>query len=243
MVQEGAVCLKKNFGLHLLVLLMLLLSFFSWRCDSGLADTVAGESATISESIDIPEKALPLFQLVPLDKVDEKTIDIAKGAIEKTFHARVEVSAKTAMPKSAYVASRNRWQARDLLDHLETLIKPGSLKIIGITDEDICHPNEKSPTWGIMGLAGLGGSTCVISTWRLGKRKKDPRMAERLEKVVVHEVGHTFGVRHCPVIGCIMEDINGERSKVDREHAFCPVCQKKMGKHFREESVFAKWQN
>jgi len=39
----------------------------------------------------------------------------------------------------------------------------------------------------------------------------------RLVKVVNHELGHTFGVGHCPAAGCLMQDKRGKVSSVDAE--------------------------
>ncbi len=83
----------------------------------------------------------------------------------------------------------------------------------------------------MLGLGTLDGITCVISTFRLGARKATrAKKIERLIKVVNHEIGHTFGLGHCPEIRCLMEDAKGTIATVDAEHGgFCPACRQRLG--------------
>ncbi|MCX6557804.1 MAG: hypothetical protein NTW95_10305 [Candidatus Aminicenantes bacterium] len=53
---------------------------------------------------------------------------------------------------------------------------------------------------------------------------------QRLERVVLHELAHTFGLLHCPTPGCLMEDARGTIRIVDRSDGrFCPSCCRQLG--------------
>jgi archaemetzincin len=194
------------------------------------------KSAQPSALLISEKEKMPRFAIAPLGNIKVEHIQLALSAVQNTYRAEAVLLHNSQMPSAAYVKSRDRWRADDLLIHLNQLKDPLVLKIIGLTDEDICTKTEKSPTWGIFGLGALDGAECVISTWRLGARSSHPEFPVRLEKVVVHEIGHTFGLNHCPTKGCIMEDACGSIKTVDREIAFCPACQKLLGKDFKSDS-------
>jgi len=47
---------------------------------------------------------------------------------------------------------------------------------------------------------------------------------ERLLKEALHELGHTFGLRHCVDYTCVMSSSNGVE-RIDLKRAeFCPNC-------------------
>lgn len=185
-----------------------------------------------------PPEEWPLFQIVPLGQVDETHLAMARQAIEETFYARVIVTAPLPLPPRAFVKSRGRWRAEVLLEELRLRKEPGALKVIGLTDRDICTADPRSSCWGIFGLGALGGESAVISTWRLGVRTNNPRLHSRLAKVVVHEIGHTFGLEHCPTAGCLMQDAQGTIVTVDNEEVWCPVCREKLNRRLRPNSRF-----
>jgi archaemetzincin len=139
----------------------------------------------------------------------------------------------------AYYAPRERYRAEKLLDWLESEFAGENsryLKIVGLTESDISTTKGDIPDWGVFGLGSLGGKTCVISTRRLRPKEGQPRtiLVERLVKVINHEIGHTFGLEHCPTDRCLMQDALGTVRTVDREDGnFCPVCAAKLGENLK----------
>ena len=74
------------------------------------------------------------------------------------------------------------------------------------------------------------GLPCVVSTYRLKRgRATKKKFFNRLVKVVNHELGHTFGLGHCPIRNCLMEDAKGTIKTVDRETGkLCNLCKDKL---------------
>ena len=92
--------------------------------------------------------------------------------------------------------------------------------MIGITSKDVSTTMGKHADWGVFGLGELGGDACVVSTFRIGDGKR------RLEKVAVHEVGHTLGLPHCPTKRCVMNDALGKVKTVDQSDGhLCRNCR------------------
>ena len=82
--------------------------------------------------------------------------------------------------------------------------------------------------------ASIDGKSCVVSTYRLERKFEkgggaSPALVrERLWKTTLHELGHTLGLEHCPIVGCIMEDAHGTVKTVDIEKALCPDSKKRF---------------
>lgn len=123
------------------------------------------------------------------------------------------------IPAVAFYKPRNRYRADSLLRWLAPKVNANQ-KIVGITSKDISTTKGKNPDHGVMGLGSLGGKSCMISTFRLKKGSN-----EQLFKTVIHELGHNFGLDHCPVKTCFMRDAEG-KNPLDQEKEFCTGCKK-----------------
>jgi archaemetzincin len=130
------------------------------------------------------------------------------------------------LPKSAYYAPRRRYRAEKLLPKLQLRKPADAERILALTGVDISTTKGKVKDWGILGLATIDGSTCVISTFRTRREaKSDQHAAERFAKTAVHEIGHTLGLEHCPNRGCLMQDGRGSVLTTDGEYDLCPRCR------------------
>ncbi len=79
-----------------------------------------------------------------------------------------------------------------------------------------------------MGLGNQPGFASVVSTYRLQKGDVAEKLfMQRLLKTVVHEIGHNFGLPHCPNEHCIMADAKGKLNQ-DEETGLCGECRKKL---------------
>ncbi|WP_264558052.1 matrixin family metalloprotease [Flavobacterium sp. N1718] len=81
-------------------------------------------------------------------------------------------------------------------------------------------PKNNVKDWGVMGLGYHPGAACVVSDFRLRKHHQE----NQLYKVVLHELGHTEGLPHCPKRSCIMRDAEG-KIPLQEEKAFCSKCR------------------
>jgi archaemetzincin len=134
------------------------------------------------------------------------------------------------LPRNAFYAPRSRYRAEKLLEFLRPRLPAGALRIAGITASDISTTKPPFEDWGILGLATIDGSACVLSTFRCHRRAKSAEHARvRFAKTAVHELGHTFGLEHCPVRGCLMQDGGGSVLTTDGERDLCPACRKELG--------------
>jgi len=180
------------------------------------------------------DAAKPIIALQPLGDLAAKEVAAAQAGILAVYAVEVRVVPKLALPPAAFYPPRQRYRAEKLLDFLGEDHGMGfePVKIVGLTAVDISTTKDDVKDWGVLGLGTLDGSTCVISTFRLGARKASAtKRIERLIKVVNHEIGHTFGLEHCPTPHCLMEDAKGTIATVDAEDGgFCETCRRRLGK-------------
>ena len=165
-----------------------------------------------------------------------------KKAIEAFYRLDVTMLPVRELPEAAWYAPRRRYRAERLLDFLEHVRPSEDDRILGITTWDISTTKGKHKDWGILGLATLDGKVCVVSTHRTGSKKSaDPRKKlrarYRFAKTVVHELGHNFGLEHCPNTGCLMEDAKGTVKTTDREYTFCDTCRQTLEMRFSDVAV------
>ena len=79
-----------------------------------------------------------------------------------------------------------------------------------------------------MGLAYCPGNSCVVSDFRLKTKNKALHIA-RFKKVIIHELGHNFGLPHCPDKKCVMTDAVESIKTIDNaKPGLCNTCKNKL---------------
>lgn len=175
---------------------------------------------------------------VPLDGVSPEYAKKVSEQFYNNFAAQkwegysVNTLSHKASPASCLNDSKSRLRGEKMIKWLETEFKDSARSynvgrdyfenfIIGVTDKDISTSIHGRDDYGILGLSFLGkGKACVISTYRL-KRRKD------LWKLAVHEFCHGFyGCPHCPNDDphCIMADAKGGNPHFEIKDSLCLHC-------------------
>lgn len=180
----------------------------------------------------------------PLGSVDTVELVQVQTSIQTIFNADVHILEKKDLPKSAFINVKTPRYRGDSLLFYVMRNKPDSINfIIGLTAQDISvtkynidgsikAPVSKYEDWGVFGLANLGGTTSIISSFRL-KGNKTLHL-ERLSKISIHELGHSFGLPHCANDSCIMQDAAESIQTIDRvEINFCGKCSLKLANKVR----------
>ena len=134
------------------------------------------------------------------------------------------------LPAFAYFKERNRYKADSIINYLETLNSGQYRFVAGLTSKDISTTNGHNPDWGIFGLGSLTGRGCITSTYRLKRNASLSLLTDRLQKVILHEIGHNYGLPHCTTpYPCFMKAANGKISEVDSEPLdMCKVCRHRI---------------
>lgn len=124
------------------------------------------------------------------------------------------------LPSQYFNKERNRCLASGLLDELAK--HRNNDAVIGVTDYIIFKPNKKSDTFGIMGMSYTNTFKSIVST-KIPLNGKE-QSKDNICKLALHELGHGFGLKHCPNETCYMVDAEGTM-KIENAIGFCESCK------------------
>jgi archaemetzincin len=196
-------------------LLYLAIAIFFTACNQNHKNDSAKKSNQISSA---SKKKLVVITIQPFEDIPKENVDYVAHYLKKMY-ANVIINKPIGFPKNSLNQAKTRHRADSLIRFLSAQTKPGYLTI-GLTKGDISANKDKIPDWGVMGLGFCPGNSCIASSFRLkGKNKM-----EKLFKVAIHELGHTQGLKHCPVNDCLMRDAEG-KDHLDEEREFCKKCK------------------
>jgi archaemetzincin len=188
-----------------------------------------------------PDQVRNTLYFVPLGDYDEaigpdlksleKFARVFFGMPVKTLPVRsldglpIKVRQRSGAPKQLL--------STDVLDWLKPILPEDAYCLLAITMEDL-YPDEK---WNyVFGQASLNDRVGVYSFIRYtpgfhGNISDDSHrktILRRSCKVLAHETGHMFGIRHCVHFHCLMNGSNN-LPEADRQPLhLCPVCLRKL---------------
>jgi archaemetzincin len=128
---------------------------------------------------------------------------------------------------------KRQYLSPEILDALDQRLRPDAYCLLAITMEDL-YPE---PTWNfVFGQASPSHRVGVYSFARYDPAfHGEPRskgyqraMLRRSLNVMVHEVGHMFGLEHCIYFRCVLNGSNHLAEADARPMHLCPVCLRKL---------------
>lgn len=140
--------------------------------------------------------------------------------------ATVRPMPQIPVPPESYETGRNQYYSTKILKEMLRQVPGDAHKLLGLTEKDLCIPILTY----VFGEAQLGGTAAIVSLARLrqehyGAPPDRPLLLSRLRKESLHELGHTFGLIHCPSKECVMY-LSNTVVDVDRKgRNFCRSCR------------------
>lgn len=167
--------------------------------------------------------------LVPIGPIDKHILDYTQKALEKRFRAQVYIWKELEYPDYAYNKMRGQYHSTLILKRIHNLRLSGYDRILGITDVDLFVPELTF----VFGEADIKKKVALISLTRL--RQEFYSLPEDIvlfnKRVIieaVHELGHTYGLRHCANRNCVMFFSNTLDDTDRKGPDFCDTCKNKI---------------
>jgi archaemetzincin len=175
--------------------------------------------------LDMPAN-LPIIGICSIGDVPGVYEKIIAGHLAAYLHLAGRLLPGIALPSSAFVQERGRYDAAAIVRKLESRKAPGCTKLIGVTAVDLFVPIFNH----LFGEARQNGRAALVSTFRLvtntdGSVPAPAVVYERTSKVAIHEMGHLFNLVHCSDDHCLMH-FSGNLDELDQiELLFCRYCR------------------
>ncbi len=155
-------------------------------------------------SVSADQQAPPIV-LVPI--VEEDILTVIGEGLKEAFGRACVLAAPLPHPDYAYDGRRGQYLADAILARLRTL---------GLNF--------------VFGQAMAGGRDAVVALPRLrqefyGLPEDEVLFKERAIKEAVHELGHTYGLGHCPNSRCVMHFSNSLADTDIKGASFCRTCR------------------
>jgi archaemetzincin len=165
-------------------------------------------------------------KIVPIGKVNQDLIEWLKESLSEICGLVVTIGERIDVPGGALDKKTGQYLGDALLGALHKLRGSESSVVLGLIDQD-CYVEGMNY---IFGQATLKGNQAVVALKRLhesfyGREENESIFRNRVLKESLHELGHTFGLSHCPNYQCVMHFSNSLEDTEKKEGKFCRKCE------------------
>lgn len=170
--------------------------------------------------------AVPASGLViaPIGDIPGEISRTVESEVRRVFGLATEHRVLLRDLAFAFDASRDQYHSTRILEALADEAPPRALKVLAITRVDLFIPILTF----VYGEAQLGGRAAVVSTHRLREGISlgdEEAFLDRIAKEAVHELGHTFRLKHCRETGCIMHYCRSVKDVDRKSNQICRYCR------------------
>jgi archaemetzincin len=173
--------------------------------------------------------SLQAITLVSFGYFEKEILERTAEAVSEEYHCQVFVKDGHMDLSEFYDSARRQYNGNLLLKQVNSMSFPESGKTLGIFNVDLFVPILTF----IFGQAFLGGQTGIASLYRLsneryGMTPDKELLLNRFKKEVIHELGHTLGLIHCPNPICVMRSSTYVEDIDQKSQHLCTNCRSEL---------------
>jgi len=168
--------------------------------------------------------------LISYGHFEKEFLEKLAESVRHEYRYPVNIEGRHIELSQFYDPLRKQYDGNKLLMEIDSKFSSGSIKTVGLFRVDLFIPILTF----IYGQGFLNGRSAIASLFRLNNERygmpgDEKLLLDRFTKEVIHELGHTFGLRHCHIPACVMlsstyvEDIDQKSSKL------CIKCRNETG--------------
>jgi len=171
----------------------------------------------------------PAINILNASTLEDERLEEISHTVGQVYGLRTYVTPAPLSLYRAFDASRGQYNSTVLLAQLLQAYGDGEEKRIAVVGVDLFIPVLTF----VFGEAQLNGTAAVVSFHRLanpfyGMVSDDSLTWKRLEKEIVHELGHTFGLYHCHQFECVMRSSTYVEEIDLKRGVLCIDCREKL---------------
>lgn len=161
----------------------------------------------------------------PIGDQDPHLLEQVSSEVNRVFGFPTEVLPLLEDVLFALDPNRDQYHSTSILDVLASRAPSRAIKVLAVTEVDLFIPILTH----VYGEAQLGGKACIVSSHRLSEGLYAVSAAEnfacRMVKEAIHELGHTFQLRHCKEFTCVMHYCRTLRDVDRKSDQLCRYCK------------------
>jgi len=173
----------------------------------------------------------------PVGPFDQDLLAAIGPAIRRTYRTGSRVIPLLDNIDFAFDQKRAQYRSGSVLTKLSAIAPPWAFKVLALVRQDLFIPILTH----VFGEARLGGKAAIVSTARLYDKLSPPlnrdTFIQRTIKEILHELGHTFNLRHCRDHGCIMHYSNDVDDVDRRSDQLCRYCRIMLADETKRYSI------
>jgi len=164
--------------------------------------------------------------LISFGRFEKEFLQSLAEGVVSVYGLQVTIDEKKIDLSQFYEPSRKQYDGNGLLKLIDSAQISTAFKIVGLFRVDLFIPILTY----IYGQAFLNGRTAIASLFRLkneryGMPADERLLLNRFTKEVVHELGHTFGLKHCHTPGCVMSSSTYVEDIDQKSQFLCVHCR------------------